>query len=164
MGDCTLEMHSEDLTQVIDYLKKDFDEIYLVGHSLGGPTILFSKLKEVKSIVLWDPSYDILSNLKDEMEINEKINKYTLEWGTQFLLSPKMIESWKGLPERQMSKFRKPTKIICAEEGILYKEWKEKFDKIDVEKELIVIPKAGHCFDEEGTEEILFDETLKWFT
>lgn len=53
-----------------------------------------------------------------------------------------------------------PTKIICAWDGILSDSWKSVLDTIPVEYESIIIEWAWHSFDEEGTEEKLFEETL----
>lgn len=160
---CSLETHADDLSTVIRYFKNSFEKIFLVGHSLGGPSILFSDITPVDSIVLWDPSFDILSRIKKYLRINKKTKKYTLNWGIEYTLSAKMINSWKKIDDRMLKLFSKPTKIICAGQCWLYKIWQQKIPAVKVENEFLVVKNAGHCFDEEGTEEILFKETLKWF-
>jgi len=163
LSNCTIETHSSDLNKVINYFKDNYKEIHLVGHSLGGPTILFSDVSLVSSIVLWDPSFDALKNLSSVMEFNKNINKYIVKWGVEYLLSPEMIEGWKNLGDNLIDHFIKPTNIICAGKGVLYKDWKEKINLIKIPSELFLIEEAGHCFDEKDTESILFAETLKWF-
>ena len=163
LSECTIETHSSDLNAVIENFASDFNKIYLVGHSLGGPTILLANVDKIKSIVLWDPSFNILKGLSDEMQFDKRIDKYILKWGTEYLLSKEMIESWKRLDDKILPHFIKPTKIICAGQGVLFKDWKEKIKVIDVDHEFYIIKDAGHCFDEIETENELFNETVKWF-
>jgi hypothetical protein len=59
-------------------------------------------------------------------------------------------------------KMKIPTKIICAGEGILANSWESVLDTIPVPYEFVVIQWAWHSFDEEGAEEQLFEETLKY--
>lgn len=163
LSECTIDTHSSDLNIVIDYFKKDFNKIYLVGHSFGGPVILLAKLNRIESVVLWDPSFDILNGLSDEMKFDSRIDKFILKWGTEYLLSKEMIESWKKLGDKLLNYFQKPTKIICAGQGILHKDWKEKLKSVKTEHEFCIIRDAGHCFDEGESENQLFTKTLKWF-
>jgi len=163
LSECTIMTHSSDLNTVIENLSTDFNKIYLVGHSLGGPTVLLTNLDKIKSVVLWDPSFNILEGLSDELQFNKRIDKYILKWGTEYLLSKEMIESWKKLGDKLLSHFKKPTKIICAGQGILFKDWREKIKSVNVDHEFYIIKNAGHCFDEKETENELFDETIRWF-
>ncbi len=39
---CTVKIHAMDLNQVIDHLRKKFRKLFVVGHSMGGATILLS--------------------------------------------------------------------------------------------------------------------------
>lgn len=160
---CTIETHSHDLNAVIDHFNNDYKKIYLVGHSLGGPTILLTDTNSVESIVLWDPSFDILKGLREDTRFDKRINKYIVKFETEFLLCPEMIESWKKLGDNLLEHFSKPTKIICAGKGILYKDWKKNLPKIKVQTDFVIIKNAGHCFNEEGVEEVLFNETLECF-
>ena len=163
LTECTIETHSQDITQVIDHFKKNYKKIHLVGHSLGGPSIILANIESAYSIALWDPSFNTFEGLRDDMTFNTKINKYILHWGTEYLLSKEMVESWKRFDERMLAKFSKPTKIICAGKGMLHERWRNKLHLISVNHEFVLIPEAGHCFDEENTEQELFNETLKWF-
>jgi len=51
----TIDRHIEDLEDVYDYFKNQYENIYLVGHSLGGLTILIANIP-CKAQSLWDPS------------------------------------------------------------------------------------------------------------
>lgn len=162
LENCTIQTHTKDLEQVVEYFQKEYKNIYLVGHSLGGPTILFSNQKYVKSIVLWDPS------LKNDMidpniyEYNSLLNKYIIHWGASSLMSTEMAEEWKTMDSKIVERFILPTKIVCAENGILHKDWEKIMSKIKIKNDFVVIKNAGHCFDEEGVEKELFKETLEW--
>ncbi len=162
LSQCSIKTHSRDLDLIINYFVGKFSNIYLVGHSLGGPTILGSNLNKIKSIVLWDPSSTL--KLEKELTFVEKIGNYILRWGVEYLISKKMVQEWKNLRTQVLiKKIIKPTKIICAKNGILYKDWKKYIKDIKVKYEFIILSGAGHCFDEEGIENKLFLETLKWF-
>lgn len=163
LRNCTIKTHSRDLEMVLNYFDGNYEEIFLVGHSLGGPTILWSNHKVVKSIVLWDPSFAIMDSLSEDLNFNEKLNLYLIDFGTEFLLSKEMIEEWKVLPNNLLDNFIKPTKIICAGKEILHVMWRKNLSKIKINCEFFTIKEASHVFDEEGTEEKLFEETLKWF-
>jgi len=163
---CTIRTHTEDLNQVISYFKNKFKKIYLVGHSLGGPTILEADLNNVSKIVLWDPSVNLNSE-EDEDDwyyFNKKINACIVSWGPSYIVHKSLFKEWNNFNyDKWIKNCNIPLKIVCAGKGILKKEWKRIFNNFNNKKELVVIKNAGHCFDEEDTEELLFKETLKWF-
>jgi len=162
LKDCSLKTHASDVDAVVDNFKDEYSQIFLVGQSLGGPAILWSSQNGVRSIVLWDPSYKLAEGFLSSVVLNKELNLYVTDFGADYLLSVEMVEDIKRLDERLLREFKKPTKIICAGDGILYKDWEKDLDKIDVEHEMVTIGGAGHCFDEEGVENELFKETLEW--
>ncbi len=164
LTDSTIKQHSKDLDCVVSHFKNKYDKLFLVGHSLGGPTILYSDLKPVHSIALWEPSLK-LDCLDDEKyyKFDKRINKYIINFGIESLISKEMIDEWKYLDSRLVEKITKPTKIICGSKGPLKKSWKTVLPKIKPKHEFVIVKNAGHCFDEEGTEQKLFEETLLWF-
>ena len=56
-----------------------------------------------------------------------------------------------------------PIKVIVAGAGIMINEGKKLFQNANKPKAITVIPNATHCFDEDGVEENLFQETYKWY-
>lgn len=162
LTDCTIKTHVEDMNTIINFFGDNFKEIYLIGHSLGDLTILYSDLERIKSIVLWDPSIK-LGEFEDDLSYNKELDLYVLHWGVESLMSKQMFEDWKSADSSLVEKITKPTKIICAEQGKLKDKWKDVIDKIQVPYEFMILKGAGHCFDEEGIEEDLFGETLSWF-
>ena len=163
LTDSTIKQHSEDLNCVVSHFKSKYDMVFLVGHSLGGPTILYSDLKPVHSITLWEPSLDLDDSIEGYYKFDKRINRYILNFGVESLISKEMVAEWKYLDGRLVKKIIKPTKIICGSKSPLKDSWKTVLSKIKTEYEFTVIKKAGHCFSEEGTEEKLFEETLSWF-
>lgn len=165
LKDCTINTHSEDLNQVINYFRKKFRKIYLVGHSLGGPTVLGANLNEIQKIVLWDPSAKLYSEVEKKWcSFDKRINAYIVHWGTSFIINKRMIDDWKGLDYGEWVKNTSaPLKIICAGQGVMKKTWKKLLGKFKNKTALVVIKDAGHVFDEKDTETQLFKETLAWF-
>lgn len=165
LEDCAISTHSEDLNQVISYFKNKFSRLFLVGHSLGGPTILGADLKGIEKIVLWDPAVNLPKTAKRKFYyFNKEINAYIVSWGTSFIIGKKMIEDWKHLDlSKWVNNTEVPLKIICAGKGILKEEWKKIIGQFKSKNKLAIIKKAGHSFDEENTEAELFKETLAWF-
>ena len=101
--------------------------------------------------------------MKDVLSYNKELDLYVLHWGTEYFISKQMFEERKNQDSRLVKKITRPAKIICAGQGKLKDDWKKVVDKIQAPYEFMVLDGAGHCFNEEGIEEILFDETLKWF-
>lgn len=162
LKDCSTKTHTSDLNCVLNYFKNKYKKIYLIGHSLGGPTILLANAKEVNSIVLWDPSFDVYEALLKYLKFNSKLNCYILDDGRQFLLSKNMVEEWKLFGSNLLKCFSKPTKIIYVGKGIPYSNWRKYIDKIKIKHKFKKISNASHSFSERGVEKKLFEETLKW--
>lgn len=159
----SIDTHSSDLDRIIEYFSSRFKNIYLVGHSLGGPTIIFSKKNQfINSIVLWDPTINGYPRLTKYTNFNNELDLYILKWGSTYTLSKEMVASWKKVNPSMLRLISKPIKIICAGNGNLYGDWLKNIDSINVKHSLISIPGAGHCFDENDTEKKLFKETLIW--
>lgn len=161
LTNCTLKIHANDLNLVIDYLReKSVKKIFAIGHSYGGPTILLADQSKLDAIVLWDPSYgDIFDNTKYIQELDA----YRIRWGTDILISAKMYEERKQLDwDNLTTNIQTPLKIISAGKGELLKGSKVYIKKAKGPTEHAIIENAGHNFNEEGTAEKLFEETLQW--
>lgn len=164
--DSTVKIHAEDLDTVTNYLTKiGAKEIFVVGHSYGGPTILSSKNKKFKAAVLWDPHHSPIRGFKKlGFEHIRSIHRWRVRWGSEVYVSEKMyIENAELNCDWLAASFNIPTKIIYAKKGILEKASHSYFKHLAGDKDIIDIENATHCFDEEGAEEQLLQETLKWF-
>ena len=133
--------------------------MYLVGQSFGGPSVLFSTQKNVEKVVLWDPSLSHLTLIED-IEYSKSLNCYKIKWCVESLMSKEMFEHWKKNDKLMVGFIKRPTKIICAEKGIWFDMWKK--ENIPKNCKITMIKNADHCFNNEGNEEDLFNETLKW--
>lgn len=160
LSECSIYTHSSDIDEVVNKFKNKYEKIILIGHSLGGPSILFSKQK-VDLIVLWDPSIDI--NLEEDSKYIPEISSYVTNWGIECILNKEMIESCKETSSKIISKkFIKPTLIVYGSKGILEKRWKKANIKNNKLIEEVTIKGASHCFDEENIEQELFKHTIKF--
>ena len=165
--DCTVRVHAQDLNQVIKRFRNNYNSIFVIGHSLGGPTILKSNTGLVDGIVLLDPTsmpflLDVVEGTKSSLKFIKALNAYTFDWGTTFLLGKEMSKEFGTLNlKKLMKKINKPIKLIFAEKGNA-KYGKRFFQYANQPKELTIIKGASHCFDEEGTEEKVFKEIMDW--
>lgn len=167
LSDCSVRTHASDLSLVLDRLKSKYKYIHVVGHSLGGPTIVLADISAVSSVILWDPSDMLgLADITEGQERSLKRNKisghYIVDWGTEYILGKEMAQEFKELrPATLAGTINKPIKVIAAEKGNP-RGSKEYFKNANEPKELVVIKRAGHTFNEGDTEQQLFIETLAW--
>lgn len=163
--ECTVKTHAEDINRVREYLnKKGFEDISIVGHSLGAPCILLSDTKHFNSIVFWDPVSEDWFRHNWEKSYNKSLKKYILDWGVRHICGREMIEDKDDIPSLYeiTANLNKPLLIIVAEKGALISGCKKYFNAANKPKKLVGIQDATHCFDEEGAEERLIKATIKW--
>lgn len=168
LSECTISTHSDDLNKVLSHFRDKYKKIAVIGHSLGSPTILKADISKLDSIVLWEPSY-LAKGSEDRPSKKVKVNdkeKYIEEWGTEYLMNPAMVKEWEwfnGTNELDIiANLNKPLKVIAAGNGLLIKGSKDCIKVAKKPKDLTIIKGSTHGFDEDGTEEILLSETLKW--
>ena len=86
-----------------------------------------------------------------------------LRWGEEVIVGKQMVEEWKAVNLNELAgKIKIPCKFIFAEKAGKYEIWKPFLNQIKVKNEVTIVKNATHCFVEEGTEQELFNETLKW--
>lgn len=168
ISNCTISAHVRDLDQVTGHFAGAFDKIYLVGHSLGGVTVLSSDTSRARAIVLWDASCNLgkgLISVGKYYRYNKCLDKYVAKLGIEVIIGKAMYKEWQNFPTPKsiMPRVYAPVKIIVAEKGVLMEGGRAYFKYTDNPKEFTVIKGATHRFDEEGVEYKLFQETLKWF-
>ena len=165
LHECTLVTHAEDLDKVISYFRRrGVRKVFVVGHSYGGKTILMSKGRKFDAAILWDPSHNF-SPLFTKTKYIPSLKGY-VDLGGSFgiLVGKRMVEEEKKFPwKEKIQTIGIPVKIICAGKGILVRGCKAYYKHAPDPKELTVVAQASHCFDEEGTEGKLFEETARWF-
>lgn len=166
LSECTIHTHAEDVNAVVVYFAKKFKRIYLIGHSLGAPSLIFADTPVAKAIVLWDPASVDRSMFDPFCKYNEKLDAYIIDWGTQAIMSKQMYNEMGRNKEwlERLKKIKIPIKIIAATEGdaFLRKSRISYFKYANEPKQIVFIKNTGHTFSEEGAEEKLFKETLDW--
>jgi dienelactone hydrolase len=162
LSDIDVRTQSGDLDTVIAHFKGKYEKIFAIGHSLGGPTIMGADLDPVKAIVLWDPSLtpDTTPG-KKFYRYDECLKKYIIRWQFEYNITAEMIEQWKNA-ESLVNNLTKPTRIIFAGNYSIKATWKNKLAEIPALHDDITIEGASHSFDEEGTQEKLYEATIGW--
>ncbi len=163
LTESSITTHSQDLSVVIDNFKNKYDELILIGHSFGPLVILNTDLSNISKLVLWDPTTPF-KNLEDKNAIfNQSLDKYIFRRSVDFLVSKQMVEEWMSADLKDLvRKVSIPCKIIFAGDYNKPELWKPYLPEFKVEHESVIIENATHGFVEEGTEQKLFEETLKW--
>ncbi len=163
-----LKTHIKDLNTVIKHFKNIKQKIFLVWHSFGWLTILYSNVKNASWIILRDASIGG-KWLLDNVTYNQKKGSYVIDRGNGYkhTISPKMYKDFLISPKEHLKQVKKtytPIKIICAEKWLqiwtkynraAYYKWANE------PKELVIISGARHHFKETWAEEKLFSETYK---
>ncbi len=169
LRDCTLDIHAKDTNKVIEHFRNKYKKVFLVGHSYGGLTILKTDTSLISGMILWDASYSKGTSRGtdwiNEKNYNKHLDAYILDWGVELIIGKAMFEEAKTLPHpRLIKRINVPVKIICAGKSRLVKAGKLYFKYAKNPKEFTIIKDASHTFSEEGTEDKLFKETLKFVT
>lgn len=160
--DCTLQIHGQDINTIQFYLKdKGAETIFAVGHSYGGPSILFSDQDFLKGAAFWDSVSNF--SFTGESDHIVEIDAYRLQWGVDHLIGKGMYEEAEKLSwDEVIQKAKVPLKLIAAGNN----EWVAEHERIHKsmkgENSLVTIDGATHTFSEEGVAEKLFDETISW--
>ena len=163
LAESSITSHSKDLKLIIDNFKDKYGELILIGHSFGPLVILSTDLSDISKLILWDPTTPF-KNIKDKnASFDSSLNKYIFHWGMDFLVSKQMVDEWMSADLNSLvEKLSIPCKIIFAGDCNKHKLWKSYLPKFKVKHESAIIEGATHGFIEEGTEQKLFEETLKW--
>lgn len=140
-----LSVQIKDIKTVIKYFKKNYKNIHLIGHSLGGYLVLATKEKDVKNKILWDPSMEP-SKIPFSKNYSEKIRK-------DLRKIPKienLLISRQNLPD-----------LIFAEKGAFKIAHQIYFRHLPKTKKPYLIKKADHVFSKKKNQSELFSITLK---
>ena len=88
-------------------------------------------------------------------------------YGSEILLGKNLLREWVSLPKPKelVKDMQKPILIVSAGRGSLKKSGREYFQTVPCfEKKFFCVVGATHCFDEEGTEETIFEEAFKFLS
>lgn len=163
--DTTISLHGKDITAVVKSLRKKYEEIYVVGHSYGGTSLLFADQTMVDRFIFWDASYINSSKIEDKnhLKYNKKIGAYVLDWGLEIVVGKKFIDELKNFPDcgELIKKIHKPVVFITAQKGNM-KAGKKYYAHAHSPKKLVNINRADHNFNDWSSEQALLKETYDW--
>lgn len=163
-----LLQHAKDTDTVVAYLKRrGFKNIFAVGHSFGGLTLLQAKTSAFSAMSFWDMSSFISFPPKFWFR-KDKASGATYTRGSyELLMSKRYLKGITQFPDelKLISKIKVPCQICYAagEGAMLVESSKRYYAHLSADKELVAIPHASHSFTEEGIAEKLFSKTEKWF-
>lgn len=161
--DTKISLHGKDITTTVKHFRKKYKNIYVVGHSYGGTSLLFADQLIIDGFIFWDASYIDSKDSTKNMKFNKNINAYTLDWGITIIVGNKFVEELKYFPDcgKLIKNIHKPVLFIGAGKGNLTAS-KKYYNKANSPKKLINIKNADHNFDKLQDEEFLFKETYGW--
>ncbi len=168
--DCTLQTHAQDLNKVVNYFRQhNVKQIFAIGHSYGGPSIMLSNSNNYKAVSLWDPSYKSTFTKRSYGMAGGKYIReakgYLMNWGVAVIIGEKMAHEADKLDWDSLAKnFPTPLQIITAGNGILKPGNKHYIQTAQEPKEQVIIAGATHHFnDTDKMEEKVFAHAVRWF-
>ena len=160
--------HGADIRRLVNHFKRQgFKEVFLVGHSLGAPSILQAGGKDVSAIVFWDGTSEtwVRKSLeKWRAHYESRLDSYVLDWGIEYIWGNKMYAECRQLQSYQQlfADLPLPVLVILAEKGVLLKDWRNFQKRHPALVELLVIKGAGHNFEELDTQAELLRHSVAW--
>lgn len=166
LKDCGFAEHVADLEAVIKASKRKYKNIYLIGHSWGGPTIMLTGCQHVKAVSLWDPSYNV-PFWWDDCVRREGKNLF-MTGSADVLLSTRMHNEARSLDMKRCrdlsAAFTCPIQVIHAGKGSFLYKFKETYHtNASGPTDYHLVKKADHMFiDDEPLDEAI-RHTHNWF-
>lgn len=165
--DFSISKAIEDALGVYEYIVENVKplRIGLLGLSLGGLIALsIGAIKGVSTIVLWSsvgPSW--LKGLVSELL--KKGNEYVNLYGSWRIKRRNLEEIMKVNMEEFLPKVRVPTLLIYAADDNVtpLNNATEIYCKLTCKKELFIIEKGGHGFNDPVSKKRVIEKTIDWF-
>lgn len=162
LRDCSVTIHAQDIQTICEYFT-DYQEIYLVGHSLAGPC--FARVSvfpnNMKKIVFWDPAFELQVTAERCYEENGTIKhqssgkhiEVSMEMYKEFLEDDFLaILEEQAFPKQQM--------FAIYADGDRHIKNKPLTDAMGIES--CIIEWANHGFTQDGKYKELFEKTLEF--
>ena len=168
LDNTTLALQADDLTRVF-YALSEGMQVYLVGHSYGGTTVLLANLPALAQS-LWDCLF-VPSRLwphRLAMSFEPALGKYVTEDGRRMLVNPAMRDEGMGYDPGEMRRLaaaqRTPTQVIVAEAGGYADPDQDWSDALPPGRSSrVAIAGANHTFTNGVVIDALCRATLEWF-
>lgn len=164
--ECTVETHVADLDLVIGHFRRLSDRpISVIGHSLGGLTIMASKERDFDAVVLWDPTLPERGNFAERPDSYawvEPLGVWLVKDGISVLVSDEMGASWQAVPPGAITGLECPVKLVAAGDHTLVEACQRYYEAANEPRSLSVVEGADHEFLNRETQQQLFHETVDW--
>ena len=162
LEECSIGTFVEDINSVIDEFSGKYEKIFICCHSLGF-VVLDCDLKNVTSLILWDPSLALRKERIENIKYYPELKSYMINWGVSFIVGKQLKIDWENINETRLLKnLTKPCAIFMAEKNNFKLGWKKNLEYLKSRNIYKEIKGASHDFTEEGKEDELFGESLKW--
>lgn len=160
----SISIHGEDISKVVNFFTKDYKEIFVIGHSFGGTSLLFTEEKNISGFIFWDASYIEVEKERKDFTYIKELDIYSLDFGMRILVGKRYVEELLSFPDcgELVAKITKPIYFIGASKGgnkmvnKYFKKSKSKTKKTDI------INGADHCFNKHEHEADLIKKTFEW--
>ncbi len=163
-NETSITKHGEDINTIIKFFKKKYKKIFLVGHSYGGTSLMFTDQSKIDGYVFWDASFIIKKSPLGDMVFNENIDKYITDFGIEILVGKKFVEELNNFPDcgDLIKKIQKPVLFITAGKNGNLNPGMKYFKNANNPKKIINIKNADHNFNSWKDEEELLKQTYLW--
>ena len=160
----SIREHNVDVSVVLEYMNSQYSEIYLVWHSLAGPSIVSVENfpAHLQKIVFWDPAFDTSGTILRCFEKNGIWFFYPKNW-KNIEISQEMYKEF--IENNHMNQLQKinftHTNMYIIFAGLCDKiHFKNQTDQMWIE--WYVVEWANHGFTQEWKYEELFERTLEF--
>jgi hypothetical protein len=166
--DCTLAIHAKDVMTITQHFKTLYDDVYVIGHSYGGPSIMLSDTSLFAAICLWDPTYDPNYVFRINGELPQLGDyRMLIGSGTYRLMGEAMYQESATIDMENCRALSRscttPLQVITAGNSMWAKKNESYHTHAAGISNGIIIPNTVHCFYEEGTTSPLLQYTQNWF-
>lgn len=174
LRDCTLATHAADLSRVLAGPAADYKNLFLIGHSYGGPTIMIAQPQNARAVSLLDPSFN-LPRLWAMLPCHKEGGLVFDGHGIEHVLNPAMMDEAALYDEAHClalsRSFKPPIQVIHADGNqgsdgtAIYNapdevSWHSAGNPAN---ERHLIAGADHCFCTGTTLDTVLDLTERWF-
>lgn len=162
--DTYISLHGKDITTVAKFFRKKYKKIFVIGHSYGGTSLLFTDQSFIDGYVFWDASYINSKDSTANMKFNKNIDGYILDWGMEYIVGKRFVEELKNFLDCKdlIKEVQKPVLFITAGNRGNSKAGIKYFENANQPKKLINIKTADHNFNKWEDEEKLLKNTYIW--
>lgn len=165
--DCTVMTQAEDTGAVIGHFGKGYRNVFAIGHSYGGMTLLRAN-PAITAMSFWDSTLDPYNSFwKHEAEWVESLGCYKIRCSVDILIGQAMVETDKvcdleGAAGMAME-LHAPVQYIRSGIGSESGDVDAFIKALPEPKEVVKLPDADHGFTKPGTALQALEQSRNWF-